>query len=335
MALERFQLPFIIPVDRETDDWISGDTSINLYRRYLLGSQEIIRTNFSNIFNKVNTFTFRDNYQYSNSDDDYYITPPPTYFTNVDFNNIDSNNFPNQILILFNDQNGNDDRILFYPQRARTTNGSPALKYKLKPFIFSILLNNYWYTFPVNTHKISWNGTTPATNGATAEFMGNPSVSNVFKEIIKINENSFAITLGPAFSDLTDYWSRGIIIFTKTNTGKVCMIFPSSKLVCKPKYEVSDKAYYELRGDLSYNYLCALCRGSSFRPLQYNTIPFGSVVGDKTILNPIIVNGCTEYCPDCFYVPISQYILAPNEDTILSINGEQYYYNGFIAVKIY
>jgi hypothetical protein len=154
--------------------------------------------------------------------------------------------------------------------------------------------------------------------------------ASIIKEIIKINENTVAFTFGHIFSKNPTLMSPGILILTKSNEGNLTLISPSNQLICVHnfKYDGNPVQYGK-------NYLLVASKNSSRTPYRYDTIPFQSVYGDKTILNPIIINGCTEYCPDCFYVPVSQYIIPCNEDTIISINGEPYYYNGFIAVKIH
>lgn len=154
--------------------------------------------------------------------------------------------------------------------------------------------------------------------------------ASIIKEIIKINENTVAFTFGHIFSKNPTLMSPGILILTKSNEGNLTLISPSNQLICVHdfKYDANPVQYGK-------NYLLVASKNSSRTPYRYDTIPFQSVYGDKTILNPIIINGCTEYCPDCFYVPVSQYIIPCNEDTVISINGEPYYYNGFIAVKIY
>ena len=170
-------------------------------------------------------------------------------------------------------------------------------------------------------------------NGYSANdmlFNGTLPRASIIKEIIKINENTVAFTFGHIFSKNPKLMSPGILILTKSNEGNLTLISPSNQLICVHnfKYDANPVQYGK-------NYLLVASKNSSRTPYRYDTIPFQSVFGDKTILNPIIINGCTEYCPDCFYVPVSQYILPPNEDTVISINGDPYYYNGFIAVKIY
>ena len=160
-------------------------------------------------------------------------------------------------------------------------------------------------------------------------FNGTMPRASIIKEIIKINENTVAFTFGHIFSKNPKLMSPGILILTKSNEGNLTLISPSNQLICAHDFKHNGNPL-----QTGKNYLLVASKNSSRTPYTYNTIPFQSVYGDKTILNPIIINGCTEYCPDCFYVPVSQYLVPPNEDTVISINGEPYYYNGFIAVKI-
>lgn len=214
---------------------------------------------------------------------------------------------------------GSEHRFLLY----RTIN---ATGYYVKAYVTS-------FTFAVNgdnIHRVRnafYQGDNPNTKINDMLFNGTLPRASIIKEIIKINENTVAFTFGHIFSKNPKLMSPGILILTKSNEGNLTLISPSNQLICSHNF----RYYVEYQGK---NYLLVASKNSSRTPYRYDTIPFQSVFGDKTILNPIIINGCTEYCPDCFYVPVSQYILPPNEDTVISINGEAYYYNGFIAVKI-
>ena len=159
--------------------------------------------------------------------------------------------------------------------------------------------------------------------------LGSPYMTNAVKDIVCINDNTFALSLGNIYYTEKDYYSPGIIILTKTMKDKIAIIMPSASA------ETEDIIKIAGFNDVYRNSLVAVTYESKFAPYRYDTIPFKSVYGDKTILNPIIIQGTDDYCPDCFYVPVSQYILPKNEDTVLNINGEPYYYNGFIAVKLY
>ena len=159
--------------------------------------------------------------------------------------------------------------------------------------------------------------------------LGSPYITNAVKDIICINDNTFALSLGNIYYTEKDYYSPGIIIITKTMKDKIAIIMPSASA------ETDDIVKIAGFNDVYRNSLVAVTYESKFAPYRYDTIPFKSTFGDKTILNPIIIQGTDDYCPDCFYVPVSQYILPKNEDTVLNINGEPYYYNGFIAVKLY
>ena len=217
---------------------------------------------------------------------------------------------------------GSEHRFLLY----RTIN---VTGYYVRAYVttFTFATNGDTIHRVRNSHN---NGTNPNTRINDILYNGTFPRASIIKEIIKINENTVAFTFGHIFSKNPKLISPGILILTKSNEGNLTLISPSKQLIC-----VHDFKYNGNPVQTGKNYLLVASKNSSRTPYSYDTIPFQSVYGDKTILNPIIINGCTEYCPDCFYVPVSQYIIPPNEDTVLNINGEAYYYNGFIAVKIH
>ena len=342
--IERYETSFVIPVANESNNWLTTQpASLDFVISNLTDVCNILRTK-TTLFNHIGLFTLPSNDV--NAMDRNFLTIPPSYFSTIDFDDISltSEICKNHVLILFNDQDGHDDRILFYPQSALTVNGNTG-RYQSLRWIFSIFCNKYWYTinpmaqYTINnganilTYWISNYNSRKTTDEELKDFMGAQNFSNSIKEIIIINENTIALSMGPYYSDSANIWSKGIIIFTKTNTGNICMIHPSRFYAARHVY--NSRVLGGLQYGPEYNYLSAISSGSTHRPFAFNTIPFESAFGDKTILNPVLVNGSTEYCPDCFYVPVSQYILDKSEDTVLSINGEKYYYNGFIAVKIY
>ena len=155
-------------------------------------------------------------------------------------------------------------------------------------------------------------------------------------EILYINKRTIAFSL--AHHDMNIYdavKSPGIIIVTISSDNNICVIAPSN--FCGADKSLTT-AYYN--SDRLYkiatitNKLRCYTKNTRSTSTYYNTIPFYSEFGDKTILNPVLVKASDEYCPGVFYVPISQYIIYPTNDTFLFINGKTYWYNGFIAVEL-
>jgi len=148
-------------------------------------------------------------------------------------------------------------------------------------------------------------------------------------EVIVINKNTVALSFTSYVPEnLDSRKSPGIIIITKTNKGNICTIKPS-KIIGNVFHW-----YVEWSTPDTYNHLEVLSPYSMSGTSFYNNIPWKPVYGSKTILNPILVNNSNEYVPDVYYTPVTQYIVDPHDDAILDINGDLYYYNGFIAVKI-
>lgn len=149
-------------------------------------------------------------------------------------------------------------------------------------------------------------------------------------EIISINEKTCALSFytRPNLPSEINYRCPGIAILTISNNGYPTLIAPDkhfngSNLVC---------LNYANPGKQANQYLFVTNKYASQR--FFSNTQWLSVVGEKTILNPIIVPGAPDFCPDCFYVPVSQYKLENYSDTIFEIDGNYYYYNGFIAVKL-
>lgn len=156
-------------------------------------------------------------------------------------------------------------------------------------------------------------------------------LSNVLiYEIISINERTCALSFytRPNKSSEIEYRCPGIAILTISNNGYPTLIAPDkhfngSNLVCKN---------FANPGIQTNQYLFVTNKLASQR--LFSNTQWLSVVGEKTILNPIIVPGAPDFCPDCFYVSVSQYKLENYKDAIFEIAGNYYYYNGFIAVKL-
>jgi hypothetical protein len=149
-------------------------------------------------------------------------------------------------------------------------------------------------------------------------------------EVIIINKNTIALSFTSYVPEnLDSRKSPGIIIITKTNKGNICTIKPS-KLIGNVSYWFTS----QYSTPETYNHLEVLSPYSMSGTSFYNNIPWKPVYGSKTILNPILVNNSDEFVPDIYYTPVTQYIIDPHDDAIIDINGDLYYYNGFIAVKI-
>ena len=159
------------------------------------------------------------------------------------------------------------------------------------------------------------------------EKYGSSIYENIVYEIIKITENTFALSLSCSYKNITEHAkSPGIIIFTKTNNGRLVPICPS---------EFYANIYQKKLANTDYsNYLSCVSNDSLISTNHYPNIPWNATLTDKTILNPIIVQGIDDFCPECFYTPTTQYKLDPHDDAIIIVDGEKYYYNGFIAVKL-
>lgn len=156
-------------------------------------------------------------------------------------------------------------------------------------------------------------------------------------EILYINKRTIAFSLAHhVMSIYDDVKSPGIIIVTVSNNNNICVIAPSTfygtDKSFTTKYYYSNARIYKTA--TITNKLRCYTKNTRSTSTYYNTIPFYSEFGDKTILNPVLVKASDEYCPGVFYVPISQYIIYPTNDTFLFINGKTYWYNGFIAVEL-
>lgn len=189
-----------------------------------------------------------------------------------------------------------------------------------------IKTNTFYNTFDtVYTITIS-DGTNAEQRKEDIHFCSNISF---LYEVIIINKNTVALSFtsyAPEYLDSRK--SPGIIIITKTNKGNICTIKPS-KIIGNV-----DHWYAPASTPDTYNHLEVLSPYSMAGTSFYDNIPWKPVCGSKTILNPILVNNSNEFVPDIYYTPVTQYIIDPHDDAIIDINGDLYYYNGFIAVKI-
>lgn len=154
-------------------------------------------------------------------------------------------------------------------------------------------------------------------------------------EILYINKRTIAFSLAHhAMNIYDDVKSPGIIIVTVSNNNNICVISPSK--FCGADKSLTTKYYSDamVKTAVITNRLRCYTKNTRSTSLYYDTVPFYSEFGDKTILNPVLVKASNEYCPGVFYVPISQYIIPSTNDTFLFINNKKYWYNGFIAVEL-
>lgn len=152
-------------------------------------------------------------------------------------------------------------------------------------------------------------------------------------EVIIINENCIALSVTSEQSGRIDICkSPGIIMFMKSHKGNIAILYPNNFLSCKKNSSLitSGSGYFTTLE----NYLCCQTHESQTGTPYFSNIPYSPVAGEKTILNPILVKGTNDFVPDAFYVPISQYILNNITDATFYVGDDQYYFNGFIAVKI-
>ena len=151
-------------------------------------------------------------------------------------------------------------------------------------------------------------------------------------EIISINERTCALSFYTKPNDPSEikYRCPGICILTTSNNGETTLITPSkhfngSNITCANYLNTGTN-------NQSPQYLLVTNKYSSIK--YFKNIQWLSVPGEKTILNPIILPGVSDFCPDCFYVPLTQYKIMNYQDAIFQIGDNYYYYNGFIAVKL-
>lgn len=145
-------------------------------------------------------------------------------------------------------------------------------------------------------------------------------------EIICINNTTFAFSFRRWENDSNECYLPGIVIFTLTNNGDVAMIRPSTA------YNTHKKNYF-ISGYF-YNYLECATKESTGTDFSYKNIFFESELGLYTVISPIMVYGTNDYCPTCFWVASSQFLLDDHTDAIIEIEGLPFYYNGFIVVQL-
>lgn len=204
------------------------------------------------------------------------------------------------------------------------------------PFRYTFFTHTPAYTFNTFRDDSSNGGFNPG--GTNRPIAYDNSGNKVFiYEVIIINENVIALSLTSENSERIDICkSPGIIIFAKTNKGRISVISPSAFLSCKPESSlliVNHSGYFT--DSPIQNYLSCITYESQTGTPYFSNIRYGDVsAGDKTILNPLLVKGANDFIPDVFYVPVSQYVLNNTSDASFYIGNDRYYYNGFIAVKI-
>ena len=160
------------------------------------------------------------------------------------------------------------------------------------------------------------------------EYLPNGSLYHKYiSEIICINNTTFALSFRRWEDDDNSCYLPGILIFTLTENGDVAMIKPSI-------YYNTHKFNHDNTGGNSYNYLECATKESTGTDFSYKNIFFESTLGPYTVISPIMVYGTNDYCPTCFWVASSQFLLDDNTDAIIEIEGLQFYYNGFIVVQL-
>lgn len=235
----------------------------------------------------------------------------------------------------------NENINFFFKYWVYNTSGSIANKRRILNLYHVDKTGTEIFTTDVDTSKIETQTMGYMQLGKNNEItgtFGKAGTGNMIDGITFINNNAIAIDFNNIYfyndsnpQQAKFLQSKGIIIFALTNKNNVALITPSY---------VDRGNIYSYNGSNSndipsgYNYLKVLCRSSYYSKLKYDNIPWKPVYGGKTILNPIIVNNSDEYVPDVYYTPVTQYIIDPHDDAILDINGDLYYYNGFIAVKV-
>lgn len=147
-------------------------------------------------------------------------------------------------------------------------------------------------------------------------------------EIICINNTTFAFSFRRWENDSNECYLPGIVIFTLTDNGDVAMIRPNSA------YNTHKKNTVSYTSDPIYNYLECATKESTGTDFSYKNIFFESALGLYTVISPIMVYSTNDYCPTCFWVSSSQFLLDDHTDAIIEIEGIQFYYNGFIVVQL-
>ena len=94
--------------------------------------------------------------------------------------------------------------------------------------------------------------------------LGSPYITNAVKDIICINDNTFALSLGNIYYTEKDYYSPGIIIITKTMKDKIAIIMPSASA------ETDDIVKIAGFNDVYRNSLVAVTYESKFAPYRYD-----------------------------------------------------------------
>lgn len=197
--------------------------------------------------------------------------------------------------------------------------GIPTTKFQL----ISYIANNDKY--------INNTGNTQSTKLENHAYSGNMYWTNAIYEIIKINNDAVAFSLTNNTNEGFEYRQPGIIIFTKTNKGEIATIRPSNGFVALSSFK-----YYATSatsGSISDNYLSVTTKNSLnggnylYQKYQSENAPITSFV-------PCCVCNDDDYCPNVFYLPVSQYKVDVNSDSVICTETDSYYYNGFIAVKI-
>jgi hypothetical protein len=123
------------------------------------------------------------------------------------------------------------------------------------------------------------------------------------------------------------YKTVSTIILTKTINDNIAIIRPSEFT-----YNSSSRNLYA-NGSTTTNYLrCTTNKTTGL--YNMNIQYFSAIVGSKMELVPVPVMGDNDYCPYAFYTPLTNIPMNAYSDCVFEYNLEQYYYNGFIALKL-
>ena len=258
-------------------------------------------------------------------------TNAPDFFTKMEVNGRQINTETYATDFEFYD---NDMKIATYHLLAY--NGTTFRYADYVPYRYTFFTHTHAYTFNTLIDDVTNEGFNPGASNRPIAYDNSGNKVFIY-EVIIINENVIALSLTSENSERIDICkSPGIIIFAKTDKGRISVISPNTFLSCKPESSllIINKSGYFPNSPIQ-NYLSCITYESQTGTPYFSNICYGGVsAGDKTILNPLIVKGTNDFIPDVFYVPVSQYILNNTSDASFYIGNDRYYYNGFIAVKI-
>ena len=163
------------------------------------------------------------------------------------------------------------------------------------------LLLSFTFANKVLTVTVYGNGVSKSNTQTATNYL-----AYVYKVIT--TENGIALAV---YSNGARHHSS--IFISKTNSGETGVI-------------VLDKL---LSNTAAYKTLCAVTKNSTDVSAVYDFVN-GTKEQPTTTIFPIAVSGHADYFNNVFCVPTSPYVGA---DSILTLDGVDYYYNGYVAVK--